>query len=535
MTPAPKVSAYFASNDTPPEDIRALVSSFVHSLDRQDNIYEKEIRPIDEAISSKRQLIAALEDEVQRLGAIRARIHGLQLAIRSTKNEHQAVLSAVRRIPAEVVASIIAFAITGRHGHVEAQGRTTFLVLRRVSRLWRQTAFSTPVLWRNLCFQIRSPNYIDIFPLSSQPLSVAESRWPANWRVITSWLSRGGKGAPLSIIYFDPLPRYISELLQMISTVDLNVSFLLLEFPRGDYVGSPAALDILSSYREKPLPIKTLLLPFPSLSRPGHLPPRVNLNQQVPLLANLALSFDHVPRFPTMVSLVHKDLTRLELAKANLAETHTKLILGGLPQLRFLFLHDCHITPRQEDEEIALFAHPSLQDIEFSYGVPERLLRGLTCPRLQSASLCCSPMGGLEVPPACGRYFGEFIDRCGSPIEFAFFGLYPPIILHNILAASSNIERLCISNLSALTPTETIPGSDDRLRFVVPPSITDIFYTSIDTGEEEHSACFDNLKVIGHDVRFHARGALFGTRSPTRPTTPEGNREDDDVYPHPPS
>ncbi|KAH6873546.1 hypothetical protein BKA70DRAFT_1047835, partial [Coprinopsis sp. MPI-PUGE-AT-0042] len=60
---------------------------------------------------------------------------------------YTAISSPLRRIPPEVIANIITFAISGIGGYADRLGRQNFQSLRAVCRLWRQTAFSTPHLW----------------------------------------------------------------------------------------------------------------------------------------------------------------------------------------------------------------------------------------------------------------------------------------------------------------------------------------------------------------------------------------------------
>lgn len=104
------------------------------------------------------------------------------------KSQHKSALSSTRKIPAEVIASFITFAIAGPDGHVGSEERVTFLRIRRVSQLWRSTAFSTPKLWRNVCFELAYGILLSHYA----PL-------PIHWNPLVSRLSHRGQGSQLSI------------------------------------------------------------------------------------------------------------------------------------------------------------------------------------------------------------------------------------------------------------------------------------------------------------------------------------------------
>ncbi|KAH6874613.1 hypothetical protein BKA70DRAFT_1349978 [Coprinopsis sp. MPI-PUGE-AT-0042] len=84
-----------------------------------------------------------------------------------------------RRIPGEVLAMIMHWAIGGPDGFVDSKGRQDFLQFRHVARLWRHTAFSSPQLWRFL--------RIDAKDLGGGLATMA--------RLTHGWFGRAGKGA----------------------------------------------------------------------------------------------------------------------------------------------------------------------------------------------------------------------------------------------------------------------------------------------------------------------------------------------------
>jgi hypothetical protein len=70
--------------------------------------------------------------------------------------------SPIRRVPAEIIAAIIFWAIGGPGCFLDRKERAEFLRHRKVSKLWRQTAFSTPTLWRSLSIDAEGKQQADL-------------------------------------------------------------------------------------------------------------------------------------------------------------------------------------------------------------------------------------------------------------------------------------------------------------------------------------------------------------------------------------
>jgi hypothetical protein len=139
-----EIDTYTTNNDPPTEDVRAAVIRRLKSLRSHNLKQAEEVRRLDTTVEAKWAMIQALEREIQGLHAMKRRAQLNMVANRNIFRQTKLVLSPIRRIPAEVIASIIAFAIEGNDDHVGRRERMMFLPLRCVSRIWRQTAFSTP-------------------------------------------------------------------------------------------------------------------------------------------------------------------------------------------------------------------------------------------------------------------------------------------------------------------------------------------------------------------------------------------------------
>ncbi|KAH6873523.1 hypothetical protein BKA70DRAFT_1577777 [Coprinopsis sp. MPI-PUGE-AT-0042] len=102
-------------------------------------------------------------------------------------------------IPPEVVTLIVKWALIGpgHYGLMGSKERQLFRVLRSICRLWRATLFSMPFLWRGL--SIRTDSW-----------SQSEKPRDKFIQQLTSWYTRGGEGAPLSL-HVHSIPKFQKE------------------------------------------------------------------------------------------------------------------------------------------------------------------------------------------------------------------------------------------------------------------------------------------------------------------------------------
>jgi F-box-like len=123
--------------------------------------------------------VKALEEQEKILKLNLEQVQGKLYKERAEYSELSRTTSAVRRVPPEVVTMILRFALTNLIP-LDRSGRREFARLRSVCSLWRQTAFSTPDLWKGLAFSPSDP--IDFGVVDGAALALD----------IGSWLSRAG-------------------------------------------------------------------------------------------------------------------------------------------------------------------------------------------------------------------------------------------------------------------------------------------------------------------------------------------------------
>ncbi|KAH6907962.1 hypothetical protein BKA70DRAFT_347915 [Coprinopsis sp. MPI-PUGE-AT-0042] len=155
MKPNPSLLHFLKVNDPLPDFLQTHLNAY---LDHRD------------------QLIELCDKEIARLTQRRRHL--------CLQRETYAPLRASgRRIPGEVLAIIMQWAIGGPGGFVDSKARQDFLRFRQVSRLWRHTAFSSPQLWRFL--RIRADDF--------------EGGVPTLARLTHQWFRRAGKGASVHL------------------------------------------------------------------------------------------------------------------------------------------------------------------------------------------------------------------------------------------------------------------------------------------------------------------------------------------------
>ncbi|KAH6908938.1 hypothetical protein BKA70DRAFT_1479693 [Coprinopsis sp. MPI-PUGE-AT-0042] len=156
MSPKNRVDIYAHTDNGPlPNHLRPSLEAFLDQLDHQDDKCKLERHQIEESIEERYSRIRALKNEVEELQSAHNTLMASETSISEKKARYRGTVSALRRTPPEIVARIMAFAISGLEGSVGSSERSEFKNLRAVSRLWRQTALSTPYLWRSVALDPR--------------------------------------------------------------------------------------------------------------------------------------------------------------------------------------------------------------------------------------------------------------------------------------------------------------------------------------------------------------------------------------------
>ncbi|KAH6908875.1 hypothetical protein BKA70DRAFT_1562358 [Coprinopsis sp. MPI-PUGE-AT-0042] len=440
MAPTTELDAcilpYIHNNDPLPENLKPI-------LDIQLEKLRTVISACDVRISQEEDRISECQRKIQ---ALNENISSFQAEVEcqvETKTRHgdmirtlNGTVSVVRRLPPETIAAIFTWSPQG----FRILQKEPIIHLSAVSKQWRNTALTTPCLWRKI--------YVDVGHF-------AKGRSPEQARSLFSntlnlWLSRGGKGAKLDVSFDcrDMITADSSlqawDVVNWIHTSSLNFGALafydvFFSSPELQTLFSTTITGSLQSTRQLYVVLRALPLALAS-----HQSQSVNLELGMPHLDEFRISASssaHLPRRPS--PLIHQGLTKLILEDFILSPSCFSIALKGLPALQFLSLYHCCPVPNLDSaEENRPFVHGSIRVVCLTIGLHEQLLSHLVCPALKRLELNRAPAvreswaGGVGDESA--RALGEFIHRSQAPaITLRIGGQFPNIFLNALLSASS--------------------------------------------------------------------------------------------------
>ncbi|KAH6873541.1 hypothetical protein BKA70DRAFT_1352829 [Coprinopsis sp. MPI-PUGE-AT-0042] len=410
MIPDSRLDLYAHSSNEPlPEHLHLPLNTFLDQLDKQGQACKGDRQRVEDAIEDRQSRIQALENEIECLKVVKKRLLTSETAISAKRTPYAATKSAVRRTPHEIIARIIASAISDPKGVVGKAERRIFQHLRAVCRLWRETALSTPYLWRSV--------EVDGDDLPSS---------------VTSWCSRGGEGAPLTLSFSRMLAAEVSVAFETIRSSKLNVTSAIVTIDRGsnEYGGSDELSFLAPSDEEHPtsnssgtkLPLKHIEI---QLQRPKHWettrsPEWTILTHHLPHLSTMLLSFDMgAANALCPASLIHTTLSTLSLRRIQLT-AEVGFVVAGFPRLETLRLIRCKSSPPDPIHDIdPPYVHRNIKQAEVHYGIPEAFLSRLACPSL--VTLVADGQAGINRERELG-VLREFMERCGGPIQCSLYG-----------------------------------------------------------------------------------------------------------------
>ncbi|KAH6887815.1 hypothetical protein BKA70DRAFT_1332510 [Coprinopsis sp. MPI-PUGE-AT-0042] len=320
MLPDPRLGPYTTNNDPFPEALTPLLDVYLDYLSR--------------SLSSLDNEIARAEDALKKLKAKRQAVDDQQFKYLSLK-------SPARRVPPELIAKIIQFTVADHGQPLDRSERQEFKRLRCVSSAWREIAFSTQNLWRNLVFPFDAVSWehggID---LNDQ---------------LNSWLDRGGKGAPRALVALNGNTRVrrnceeaLNWIMGIVDDPDYNIISLTLD---------PGLFDDGLMYVHEPPRKGTRNVRNLSMAlRSGDIPV-LDLDTSYPDLECLAVMdclWENHAKPLRPINFTHPRVTSLCLhrVKGTIQELHTAL--SGLPALTELALVsvDVAISSGGTDEDV---------------------------------------------------------------------------------------------------------------------------------------------------------------------------------------
>ncbi|KAH6873521.1 hypothetical protein BKA70DRAFT_1450264 [Coprinopsis sp. MPI-PUGE-AT-0042] len=394
--------AYANSNEPLPDHLREPLDQFLNQLDTQWDVYERDRRCAVEAIDSRLSTIQGLEREIEAFKRLKERAIQGEEDLQSKKKRYGSSVAAFRRLPPEVIASIIGASIQGFEGFVHQQERLVFSQLRSVCRLWRETSFSTPSLWRAVGLDmgqiVASDHLVDVY---------------------------------------GPLPTTVSDIIDFAIGMRFNVT--------NPSFFNPSRFTIRRN---------TVIQGFDSsefLPSSKHV---LDLNKNFPELVSLCLAEATVPDFTFPLAIFHKAVTNLHLGNTFLSSTEMLALLLGLPRLESLHLEHCEAKSLSIRTPYPSYSHRCLRILILYGTIPEDRPAWLTFPALKVVAIQESPSNILPGPDL-GQKFGQLLQRCGNVSHFYLQGRWPAVLLDNITSSGAAIECMVVDLLSSFEASLT--------------------------------------------------------------------------------
>ncbi|KAH6908930.1 hypothetical protein BKA70DRAFT_1479682 [Coprinopsis sp. MPI-PUGE-AT-0042] len=469
VTLDPQFDPYTLNNEPLPEALKPPLVSMLDALDHELILYKEQLQKLDFGIFQNMSMIQTLQEDIERTKIARSKSLRSHSALRAQRSKYAATLSAVRRVPPEVIAIIMGFAIRGVDpwGSVGRWERKTFLFIRSVCKVWRNTALFTTSLWRDLQLE-----HCDIPVWHSNPQSMESFQ-----RSLTSWHSRGGHNARLTMHLPGVSFNDALALLSAVGTSKLNVASIYFTCDRlGRVFGGFPDLKALEHPLPTPLRTKDIMIHTKQSQSQVLQETTINLEINFPSLMTLSIGVV-VPQGPSAATfsytLIHTSLSFLVLYNVNLVPANAE-ILQGLPRLRMLRLQKCFSAGNRDAGPLPPFIHGSLESIELFGTFPEAFLCRLVCPSLTQVYIDGEQTGSTDPPEEVGRILGDFLERCGSPVHLGCCRSHHRL-LQCPLQSPAPIHHLSIDAFSSLTLQSSLTAdSNDAPPIALPPALESI-------------------------------------------------------------
>ncbi|KAH6913691.1 hypothetical protein BKA70DRAFT_1263735 [Coprinopsis sp. MPI-PUGE-AT-0042] len=473
MLPDSRLVPFISSNDPFPSYLTNHLQAHLGSLDKR--------------IGEFNATLSRLEAEFQRLKTELQVTRAERNKLAEEKHQYRHVNAAVRRLPPEVVALILRYALTSRFGVARGRGRALekpdreyFAGLRSVSRLWRTTAMTTPDLWR----------YLYVVPEFGFSFGMSPTQLASRLR---AWFLRGGTNAEVMLL-ISGWGRALHDPMDMFACLDqpgLNFGTI--------------SLGGANDSRDRVLP---LLQPIDAFKRTRNAslewgsnglsrdePAWISFSDIFPRLESLAL---HV-EFPLRIVFPQQHLICLHLNNGPFYKLYELAsLLPSAPCLQELILRFDKLRPRWEryayksrhydndsdsctDENEfdkknrrSPVTHPSVKRLIISCALPIRMFAAFTFPSLELFRVV-GPMRNIDTT---FTHLREFIGRSnGTNLTLDLSRAFLKTVdLYSLLVSIPTLHALFLDNPHPLFS----PSTEDYSSYATPPptQIETIVFTS---------------------------------------------------------
>ncbi|KAH6881242.1 hypothetical protein BKA70DRAFT_1342027 [Coprinopsis sp. MPI-PUGE-AT-0042] len=303
----------------------------------------------------------------------------------------------IRRVPPEILAHIMHWALTSYGRFVNRGGRVEFLRLRQVAKLWRKTAYSTPSLWRFLSIDIHDDEVLFSVP----DIGLATLRRRLDW-----WFGHAGRNAEVHLdlgINNYPWSEAISCIESIWGATEGQYRLATVQLWGELVLGSDLQEEYPSMGMTKNLTISDCVS---------------DLQRKFPALESFAFSMQRICEFPKQ-PIHHLQLRSLFLSYLSLRQKSFAPILEGLPLLEELIIDNCHFGSVRSTPPLPPITHPSLRRLVATDSVLSRW-QSVTFPSLEFCQIIPNTCESFSLwnpghSPTTLALTGDFLRKCNAP------------------------------------------------------------------------------------------------------------------------
>ncbi|KAH6908910.1 hypothetical protein BKA70DRAFT_1279087 [Coprinopsis sp. MPI-PUGE-AT-0042] len=500
----PRILPFIHNNDPLPSKLKPVLDAHLGTLRNRVPACDALIGEIEEGIAGCQHKMREMEKQIEDLQMQLRR----QMEARDELNASMQVLasttSVVRRLPPEIVASIISFSVL--EGWADFNERYLCNACA-VSRLWRNTALSTPSLWRFL--------EISLYRFS-KGRSIYEARLHFS-NTLDLWFSRGGEGAEVSL-WLQPGGRHrgglaVRDVIDWVLTSRFKFGSLKLEF---NPIYFPEFQSLLSTNTPSLHQMQDISFHLPEVPSPASqvvVLPTIDVGSTLPKLDALRFSGDTGPKIlPAVFS--HPSITKLEIAAVTLRPFELSAVLRVLPSLQSLELSYCAIQTvggATRTQVASPVVHRCLREFILYDGI-FNYFDGLSCPALERFDLDSDTYNGLTSAPEelddhCAHALGSLLHGSKTPNLSLHLGAqFPTRFLNGVFKASHSTIKTLRLHSSLSLPLDI---GEDGVRLAIPSSVQSIHNPEC-MSEEESASWNQKLALCLDDPPSQALSVIFG-------------------------
>ena len=203
----------------PPTPVPTLIGTSTVPSPTEESAIKRWLLDIDSDLSQ-------LDGEIDRVQAVLDTLRRKHQMLSDARKQHTDLLSAVRRLPVELLSEIFTLSLPDDWKYKIYDFRRAVNLPASISRYWRTVALSTPKLWNSISFRLGNKTTQADVDLART--WIARSRQLLLSIRLRSQYFDGLDGPFLDVVADDPVLDVVAEYAQRWEYADLEISFTML-------------------------------------------------------------------------------------------------------------------------------------------------------------------------------------------------------------------------------------------------------------------------------------------------------------------